>query len=228
MYGVVLMAALATASNEPAGCWARHGCCAGVSCSCGCSGYSGGHGCHGCWGGTYCYGGYNGYGAYNGCYATHACYGSAYSYYYSRGCYSGYGTCACYNSYLMGPDHPGAMPPAAPAKPPMPAPKPADKKPEGEASAAVQRARIVVDLPADAKLYVDDHLMKSTSAHRNFHTPELEPGLRYFYDVRIEVLRDGKAVTESKRVVLKAGQEVAVSFTNLAESAVTTASATSK
>jgi uncharacterized protein (TIGR03000 family) len=80
-------------------------------------------------------------------------------------------------------------------------------------------------LPADAKLYVDDHLMKSTSSRRNFHTPELEPGPRYFYDVRIEMVRDGKTVTETRRVVLKAGQEVAVSFTNLAETSTLTAEA---
>jgi uncharacterized protein (TIGR03000 family) len=106
---------------------------------------------------------------------------------------------------------------------PAPAPKPAEKKPEADGSAAATRARVIVDLPADAKLFVDDQQMKSTSSRRNFHTPELERGLRYFYDVRVEFLRDGKTVTETRRVVLKAGQEVAVSFSNLAEASTLTA-----
>jgi uncharacterized protein (TIGR03000 family) len=89
--------------------------------------------------------------------------------------------------------------------------------------AADNQAHLVVELPANAKLYVDDHLMKSTSTRRTFVTPELQPGQTYFYVLRAEVDRDGKTVSQSKRVTVRAGQLVQASFDTTEE--VTTARA---
>jgi uncharacterized protein (TIGR03000 family) len=80
---------------------------------------------------------------------------------------------------------------------------------------APTRARLIVELPADAKLYIDGQAMKTTSALRSFNTPELEPGQLYYYEVKAEVLRDGKPVSQTKRVILKAGEVVRAGFTGM-------------
>jgi uncharacterized protein (TIGR03000 family) len=83
------------------------------------------------------------------------------------------------------------------------------------------QARLVVALPANAKLYVDDNLTKSTSSRRSFVTPELQPGQSYFYVLRAEVDRDGKTVAQSKKVTVRAGQTVETSFLDMGTEATT-------
>jgi uncharacterized protein (TIGR03000 family) len=88
---------------------------------------------------------------------------------------------------------------------PVPATKPM------EASAA--RAKVVVQMPADAKLYVDDYLTKNDGkAERVFNTPALEAGKDYFYVLKAETVKDGQPVTETKRIVVRAGEEARASF----------------
>jgi uncharacterized protein (TIGR03000 family) len=71
-------------------------------------------------------------------------------------------------------------------------------------------ARIVVDLPADAKLFVDDQPTQSATSQRVFRTPTLEPQGNYYYDLRAEIVRDGKMHAQTKRVVIRAGEEMRV------------------
>jgi uncharacterized protein (TIGR03000 family) len=78
------------------------------------------------------------------------------------------------------------------------------------------KAKLVVEVPADAKLYIDDQLMKSSAAVRSFSTPELEIGQAYYYILRVESVRDGKTYEETKSVVVYAGESVRASFTGLA------------
>jgi uncharacterized protein (TIGR03000 family) len=73
-------------------------------------------------------------------------------------------------------------------------------------------ARVVVKLPADARLFVENDPCPLTSAERSFDTPELQPGVTYSYTIRAEVTRDGQVVKESKRVTVRAGQETVVEF----------------
>ncbi len=54
--------------------------------------------------------------------------------------------------------------------------------------------------------------MKTTSERRTFNTPVLEDGQAYYYELRAEVVRDGKPVTVTKRVTLKAGDVVRARF----------------
>ena len=74
----------------------------------------------------------------------------------------------------------------------------------------------MVDLPPNAKLYIDDQPMKAVTERRTFTTPTLEPGTTYYYDLRAELVRDGKTFTDKKRVTVKAGETSAVNFTELA------------
>jgi uncharacterized protein (TIGR03000 family) len=78
---------------------------------------------------------------------------------------------------------------------------------------AAAPARLIVNLPADAKLFLDDQSTTSRSAERTFFTPALEPGRVYTYTVRAEIVRDGQTLTESKVVEVTAGNISRVSFT---------------
>ena len=61
-----------------------------------------------------------------------------------------------------------------------------------------------------------------TNAYTALPGSTLARGDTYFYDVRVEGLRDGRPFAEQRRVVLRSGEESRVNFANRAE---TTASA---
>jgi uncharacterized protein (TIGR03000 family) len=89
-----------------------------------------------------------------------------------------------------------------------------NKKP-GTESLAPSKAKLIVEAPAGAKLYIDDRSMTTPSEHRVYQTPTLAPGQTYYYEVRVEVNRDGKALSQTKRVLLRAGQEVRADFKDM-------------
>jgi uncharacterized protein (TIGR03000 family) len=101
--------------------------------------------------------------------------------------------------------------------PTRPAPAPAPKKaPEPKkASAADLQGKLVVQLPADAKLYVDGQFADSGAAKRTFLTPALDPDADYYYTIKAEVVRDGKVVSDSKKVFVRAGKTSEVDFGTL-------------
>jgi uncharacterized protein (TIGR03000 family) len=77
-------------------------------------------------------------------------------------------------------------------------------------------ATLVVELPSDAKLFVDDKPTKSTSASRRvFQSPSLEPGNKYSYVLRAELERDGKKYRQTKTIAVRAGQKTTASFAEL-------------
>ena len=91
--------------------------------------------------------------------------------------------------------------------------KPAEEiKKEG---AAPKEAKLIVDLPAEAKLFIDDRAIQVSSQHPVFVTPGLQAGKTYYYDLRAEIMRDGKPVSDTKRVVFHAGDELRESFAAL-------------
>lgn len=238
MYSIVLMAAVTSGTAAPDH-WFRHGC---HSCH-GCSGCHGSgywfHGnlCHGCFGGygcSACYGCYGAFGA--GCYgcSCYGCYGgwggyTGYSYYAPMGCYGCYGCYggwSCYGTPLPGHGHlpePGSGEGKESSKEPdkrEETPLPLEKK----TSVENDRARVIVELPEDAKLYIDGQLMKTPSARRVFRTPVLDASKTYFYELKAEVVRDGSTRQETQRIVLRPGQVVSAAFPNLG----TTATATTR
>jgi uncharacterized protein (TIGR03000 family) len=204
MYSVVLMAALTTTTADvPSFGW--RGCHGGWGWN-GCHGCNGGcGGCHGWRGCCGCNGGYSGC---NGCYG--GCYGGGYG--GCAGWYVGYTGCigGCHSNYA----------PVPPGHPVPPSGKPAEKiqKPSEEIKkegSAAKDAKLIVDLPPDAKLFIDDQPMKVTSQHVIFMTPELQLGKTYYYDVRAEIVQDGKVVSDTKRVVFHAGDDLKESFARL-------------
>jgi uncharacterized protein (TIGR03000 family) len=197
MYSVILLAAMTSGTTtSPVIFYHNGGGCRGCY---GCTGCVGCVGCTGCIGTCtgYCYGWSSG--CWGTCYGCHGCYG----------CYGCYGCTGGWNYVPVKPDKkPEEVPP----------PKKDDKKDE----ASAYRARLIVELPADAKLFVDDYATRTSGgAVRTFTTPVLEPEQDYYYILRCETVRDGKTIAETRRVVVRAGMEVRTSFNGAPTEAIT-------
>ena len=52
----------------------------------------------------------------------------------------------------------------------------------------------------------------SRTCSRTFQTPKLEPGRTYAYTLKAEVTRDGRTLSETRQVTLRAGKPVTVEF----------------
>src|SRR4029077_4464845 len=81
-------------------------------------------------------------------------------------------------------------------------------------------AKLVIEKPVDAKLFVDNTPIAADVPSKTFTTPELSPSQAYYYMVRIEMSREGKPVSETRRVIVRAGETVQEIFR---EPAITTA-----
>jgi uncharacterized protein (TIGR03000 family) len=73
-------------------------------------------------------------------------------------------------------------------------------------------ALLSVKVPADAKVFVNEHATTSTGADREYISRDLQAGAQYNYNVRVEFSRDGKNVSETKTVQLAAGKSGQLTF----------------
>lgn len=74
------------------------------------------------------------------------------------------------------------------------------------------RAKLLIDVPANAKLFIDDTFVKAPAGVQTFDTPALEPGKDYYYVVRIEILHDDQPLAETRRIIVRAGQVARAGF----------------
>jgi uncharacterized protein (TIGR03000 family) len=74
------------------------------------------------------------------------------------------------------------------------------------------QATFVVTLPANARLVADGTVIPGTGPVRVFVTPPLDPAREYFYDLAIEVDRDGKVLRDQQTVKFQAGKTANVTF----------------
>lgn len=103
--------------------------------------------------------------------------------------------------------------PGAPAPAPTPKPEqPRKAEPRPPAAFNAAPAKVLVSLPTDASLTIDGNATVSTSGNRTFVSPELEAGKDYVYTLKAEIVRDGKSVTESKTIYVRAGETTEVAF----------------
>lgn len=199
MYSVVLMAAL-TANTADAPAFHKQramGCNGALFLHSGCYGS-----CNGCWG---AWGNCMGGGCYGSCYGCMGCYGI-----YDGGLSTGYGAYGGWYGY--GADYYGT-PVTYPANNPnstSPNPNATPDKENKDKKAG--SAKVIIEKPIDAKIYVDDTLVQSEGARQTFATPTLDPQHAYYYTVRIESVRDGKPVSETRRVIVRAGETVQETF----------------
>lgn len=190
-----------------------HGCCGGITyrsttcsgCYGGCTGCLGS--CTGCYGASYAPYSCHGYGIYGG-----ASYTFPTPYYYSgSGCYGyGYPTVPAYVTPKV--EEKKATEKEEPKKTYLPA--------------SPNHARVIVNLPVDAKLYANGQLTTLTSSVRDFTTPTLERGHDFQYAMKVEYVRDGKTVTESQVVRVRAGQVSVVDFADQSVAATATSKVT--
>ena len=175
MYTVVLLAAM-TAGPASTGQGFTHAC-------------SGCRGCYGCWGG-FSGSGYNymvGHG-YQSAFTVYApvagaanASGSGTGIFGCKGCYGCYGGWTCYGVPQPGHGtwHEGAPAAAVPdkTKPKVEeTPLPKEEKSKDNKKEEEVRARLMIDAPADAKVFLDGQLLSSPVAQRVFMTPVLVPG----------------------------------------------------
>jgi uncharacterized protein (TIGR03000 family) len=102
-----------------------------------------------------------------------------------------------------------------PSSPPK---KPATPEAPRETGA---RAVLKVEVAADARLYINGQLMQTGSAERAFDTPPLEKGKTYHYTLRAEMVREGRTVSSTRRVAVRAGEETHASLLEPGGTAVT-------
>ena len=104
------------------------------------------------------------------------------------------------------------------------APKAADAAPAAATkkvawSGPADGAMLVVEVPEDAKLFINGSLTSLAGGVRNFATTGLTADKQYEYELKMVVDRGGKAVEQTRTVWLSAGEEQTVSLTS-AEAAV--------
>jgi uncharacterized protein (TIGR03000 family) len=142
-------------------------------------------------------------GAYSSCSGCHGCHGGR----RARGCHGCSGSYSCCGGApgCSGSYRPGMAPGRAPSGEPIPRPK--------KTSQAEDRATVVVNLPADARLTVGGQLTTNTSGLRRFITPPLPTdGESYYYTFRAEIVRDGQTRAAVQEVAVRPGQETRVTF----------------
>ena len=71
---------------------------------------------------------------------------------------------------------------------------------------------LAVSVPDDAKIFVNGVNTTSTGEDRTYVSRDLNGGYNYTYEVRAEVVRDGKTVEQVKSVNLRAGETARVAF----------------
>ena len=220
MYSLVLMTAMTASAPQAPNCFLCHplfamrGCCGGGGCAGSCNGGGG------CCGGRY-YGGCNGGGccggrSYGGCAGcAGSCNGSRSGSYGSGSATMPYTVSAdwgAHYTYLY--TYPGMRPTNVPSSvgEPLPPPRKEDKTKKPDPS-----ARIIIEVPDGALLYVDGELTQGRAGTRYFYTPPLAKDQKYFYDIRVELTQDGKSVPlVEKKVIVKAGDTVRESFMSAA------------
>jgi uncharacterized protein (TIGR03000 family) len=90
------------------------------------------------------------------------------------------------------------------------------------ATGAVQASRsaaITVKAPTNSKIWFDGTLMAAGGTVRQYFSPPLAPGHKYVYEIQARWNRNGREVTQSKRVEVSSGAQVSVDFPIQTESA---------
>jgi uncharacterized protein (TIGR03000 family) len=73
-------------------------------------------------------------------------------------------------------------------------------------------ATVLVKAAGDVRLNVDGQTVRFAAPEQRFVTPQLEAGRAYFYEIRATVARDGKDVTVTRKVTVRAGEESRIDF----------------
>src|SRR6186997_875786 len=73
-------------------------------------------------------------------------------------------------------------------------------------------ARVVVKLPRDARLHVDETFCPLSGERRTFDTPPLDPDRKYTYTLTVEITHEGKPVRVKQQIVVQANRTTEADF----------------
>jgi uncharacterized protein (TIGR03000 family) len=71
---------------------------------------------------------------------------------------------------------------------------------------------LFVDVPEDARVFVNGRQTSSTGTQRHFTSRGLVPGSEYNFELRVETEIDGELVTETRTVAVVAGESHQLAF----------------
>jgi uncharacterized protein (TIGR03000 family) len=194
--GLALATALVLVGNTSANAW--HYYSHGSYGSCGSSGGSyGSWGSHGSSGGFFSHGSSGGFFSHgssgsSGGFFSHGSSGSS----GSSGSYGSYGSSGSSGSYA------GGMASADASTSTMVAAAPV----------SADAAQLVLNVPADAVVYLSNQRMTLDGTVREFTIPGLKTGMEYAYPVRVDLVRDGKTLTANADQQVQAGQRLNLVF----------------
>jgi uncharacterized protein (TIGR03000 family) len=112
--------------------------------------------------------------------------------------------------------------PTAPMGEPLKMPKPGDKKPEDKKPEDIKKpeiggraapAKIIVSLPADATLIIDDYTSPARSDTQIVMSSPLGADQTRTYVLKAKAFRDGKMQTVEEQVTVRGGEERNVTLT---------------
>jgi len=103
---------------------------------------------------------------------------------------------------------PGATTPPLPGIDPLRMPGPSG----AFAPTPADSGLLTVVVPFEAKVFINGMETKSTGSRRQFVSYGLKPGYSYRYDIRVELVRDGKLEVATMTKVLKAGSREFATF----------------
>jgi uncharacterized protein (TIGR03000 family) len=78
--------------------------------------------------------------------------------------------------------------------------------------AAPDSATLTVNVPADARVFINDRPTSTRGTSRQYISRGLEPHARYTYQVKAVVYRHGQPLTQTRFVAVSAGEEASVDF----------------
>ncbi|MBL8796217.1 MAG: TIGR03000 domain-containing protein [Planctomycetia bacterium] len=80
-------------------------------------------------------------------------------------------------------------------------------------------ATVVVEAPADARLYFDGQPTRHMGALRTFVNPTLPSDKQYTYTLKVEWMRDGQTMTHEETVHVQSGQTTRIMLARLGQHA---------
>ncbi len=73
-------------------------------------------------------------------------------------------------------------------------------------------ATIIVEVPADAEVWIEDHKTQQAGPNREFVSPPLQSNMVYEYRIRARWTEQGQQVEQTQRISVQAGESPRLSF----------------
>jgi uncharacterized protein (TIGR03000 family) len=78
------------------------------------------------------------------------------------------------------------------------------------------RAHLILSVPADAVVYLNNQRMSLEGASRTYFVPGLQAGKQYRYPVKVEVVRAGRMFRANTEPMIISGREFNLQFVDTA------------